>query len=480
MKKIITIVVFLLTSFSLFAQKRGEDPSVFADSVVNVFRDTMNCGVIVGVVKILPGGGTPETWKFKYGNLTIDTTSPAVNDSTLFQIGSITKTFNATLLSMLVNNGTINLYDTVKKYVPDSVHVPVWVEGNDTTVIRFIDLATHYSGLDDEPPIGNGTTTTYQDMYNYLDTCHLLSKPGHCYKYSDLGFALLGVAMQTILHQQIETLIPDLVCDTLGMFDSKMINLTPGQQSRRAHGYNILGHEAPFLMPNWPAYHGAGGLYSTLDEMMIYLKFAMRIDEHGLQQVLDTVLMERRVTNNSCTQPNSTDSVGLAWQFGRLGLSDSTYIRRTFKDGSTAGFCSFITFAYHPLTGVKTGVVMVSNWKNPEPLQNTATEILRFMNEEGSIGIQNNSQIAGYRLEQNYPNPFNPKTVINYSIPSRENVSIVVYDVLGNEVASLVNKRQEAGNYAVEWSGEKFSSGVYYYKITAGEFVETRKMTLIK
>ena len=480
MRKLLFVIILLAINSTLFAQ-RGKDPSAFVDSVVSSFRGNSNCAVIVGVVKMVPGQ-TPEMWKFPYGHMTTDTnSSPLVNDSTLFQIGSITKTFNATLLSMLVNNGTINLYDTVKKYVPDSVHVPVWVEGNDTTVIRFIDLATHYSGLDDEPPIGSGGMTTYQEMFNYLDTCHLFKKPGECYVYSDLGFALLGVAIQTILQDSIELLIPNMVCDTLGMYDSRIIDFTPSQLSRLAQGYKPNLQPAPALMPNWPAYYSAGGITSTLNDMMTYLQFAMQIDNHGLQGLLDTLMLERRLTNDSCLHPESIDSVGLAWQFGKLFPNNpSNQIRSTFKDGSTAGFCSYMIFATHPTTNVKTGVVMISNWKNSGPLQNTATEILKFMNGLGSIGIQNNSEIAGYKLGQNYPNPFNPKTVINYSIPRQENVTIKVYDVLGNEIATLINKKQEAGNYSIEWDGEKYSSGVYYYKITAGDFVETKKMTLVK
>jgi CubicO group peptidase (beta-lactamase class C family) len=479
MKKIQFIILLLLISSTSFAQRLG-DPSAFIDSVVNVFRGSTNSAVIVGVVR-MPQGGPMETFKYTYGHLKRDTiTSPPVNDSTLFQIGSITKTFNATLLSMLVNNGTINLYDTVQKYLPDSVHAPVYVTRNDTMVIRFIDLVTHTSGLPDEPPIGSGGMTTYEQMYNYLAGYQLTYPPGQCYYYSDMGFALLGVAMQTILQDSIELLIPDWVCDTLGIYDSKMIGLTPNQQIRRAQGYYEGGSEAPFLMPNWPAYHGAGGLYSTLNDMLKYLEFAMQIDNHGLQNVLDTLMLQRRVTNDSCQMPASIDSVGMAWQFAKLyPQNPENHMRMISKDGSTAGFCSFICFSTRPATGEKFGVVMVSNWKNPVPLQNTTTQILKFI-VESTVGIQNNTQLAGYELKQNYPNPFNPPTVISYSIPRRENVSIKIYDILGNEAASLVNKKQDAGNYNIEWSGEGFASGVYYYKITAGDFVETKKMILLK
>ncbi len=88
-------------------------------------------------------------------------------------------------------------------------------------------------------------------------------------------------------------------------------------------------------------------------------------------------------------------------------------------------------------------------------------------------------------LYQNYPNPFNPTTKIKYSIPFVEtryipSVQIKVYDILGREVATLVNKEKQPGNYEVEFNASNLSSGVYFYKLTAGIFVETKKMILLR
>jgi hypothetical protein len=83
-------------------------------------------------------------------------------------------------------------------------------------------------------------------------------------------------------------------------------------------------------------------------------------------------------------------------------------------------------------------------------------------------------------LEQNYPNPFNPSTTIHFSVPSSEFVTLKVFDVLGNEVATLVNEEQPAGNYEIEFSPAGLSSGIYFYKLHAGSFVETKKMILIR
>lgn len=83
-------------------------------------------------------------------------------------------------------------------------------------------------------------------------------------------------------------------------------------------------------------------------------------------------------------------------------------------------------------------------------------------------------------LHQNYPNPFNPMTVISYSLPEAAHVSLDVYNILGQKVATLVNARQEAGNHSVQWNGEHCSSGIYFYRISTDQAVETKKMLLLK
>ncbi len=85
-----------------------------------------------------------------------------------------------------------------------------------------------------------------------------------------------------------------------------------------------------------------------------------------------------------------------------------------------------------------------------------------------------------YSLEQNYPNPFNPATTIQYSIPQRSNVILKVYDVLGNEVATLVNEEKDNGVYSVSFNAAKFSLGVYFYQLQSGRFSLTKKMSLVK
>ncbi|MCB2205911.1 T9SS type A sorting domain-containing protein [bacterium] len=87
---------------------------------------------------------------------------------------------------------------------------------------------------------------------------------------------------------------------------------------------------------------------------------------------------------------------------------------------------------------------------------------------------------AGYTLEQNYPNPFNPTTTITYSITRSENVTVKLYDALGNEVGTLINRYQTPGTYQVTLDAADLGSGTYFYRMTAGSFSQIRKMTLVK
>jgi len=98
-----------------------------------------------------------------------------------------------------------------------------------------------------------------------------------------------------------------------------------------------------------------------------------------------------------------------------------------------------------------------------------------------AVGIQPNGEIVNsYSLSQNLPNPFNPSTVIKFSIPKSSFVTLKVYDVSGKEVKNLVNSQLSQGGYNYTMNGSDLSSGVYYYKITAGEFTEVKRMVLIK
>jgi hypothetical protein len=109
-------------------------------------------------------------------------------------------------------------------------------------------------------------------------------------------------------------------------------------------------------------------------------------------------------------------------------------------------------------------------------VENSVTEVVDIIQPEEFI------------LQQNYPNPFNPNTVISYQLPVSSFVTLKVYDILGNEIVTLVNEELASGNYKVEFNADRISSGIYFYTLNAGSpstgsgqgFIETRKMILLK
>jgi len=93
---------------------------------------------------------------------------------------------------------------------------------------------------------------------------------------------------------------------------------------------------------------------------------------------------------------------------------------------------------------------------------------------------QDETFITNYNLSQNYPNPFNPTTTIKYQIPELSFIILKVYDVLGNEIVTLVNEEKPSGSYEVEFFGTGLPSGIYFYQLHTASFVETKKMVLLK
>jgi hypothetical protein len=87
---------------------------------------------------------------------------------------------------------------------------------------------------------------------------------------------------------------------------------------------------------------------------------------------------------------------------------------------------------------------------------------------------------VNFSVKQNFPNPFNPTTKIEFSIPSDNNVEIKVYNVIGMEVATILNERRQAGTHSIEFNASNLSSGIYFYKIVSGKYSEIKKMILLK
>jgi hypothetical protein len=168
------------------------------------------------------------------------------------------------------------------------------------------------------------------------------------------------------------------------------------------------------------------------------------------------------------TPAPTTGSITITWQPSNIkvltGTPDSLKIRAT-----TSSNCSYGTYT-----------VTVTGAENGGPRTHTRTYTLIVGSTPS--GINNNTQSAyQYNLYQNYPNPFNPSTSIEFFLPKQSLVTLKVYDIVGKELATLVNNDiRKEGLHSVNFDGSNLSSGIYYYKITAGEFTDIKKMMLVK
>jgi hypothetical protein len=106
-----------------------------------------------------------------------------------------------------------------------------------------------------------------------------------------------------------------------------------------------------------------------------------------------------------------------------------------------------------------------------------------WLNAGSPVSVEDENTLQSpvtFNLYQNYPNPFNPSTSIRYAISSNQFVKLKVYDVLGNEVATLFDEYKNGGDYEVNFNASGLSSGIYFYKLQSGSFVETKKMILLR
>jgi serine-type D-Ala-D-Ala carboxypeptidase/endopeptidase len=291
-------------------------------------------GLVVGVVH------NEERSIFSYGE-TSKGSGRKPNSKTLFQIGSITKTFTGALLADAIRHNKAHLNDPLKKYFP-RVHVPAYGQRE----ITLLDLATHTSGLPRNLGQWKHQGATIQDMLNFLGSYRLTRAPGERYEYSNLGIALLGHALAHSANTNWAVMVHREIVVPLRLGDT-VLELNQNQLARRAQGYGARGNPAPLHANTFPAMAPAGGLYSTMDDMLDYLAYNMGDRQTPLNELLPIMHQPRHAGPRPQTQ------IGLAWEIRQLPNGEII----VWKNGATPGFHSYIGF--NPAT--KTGLVVLSN-----------------------------------------------------------------------------------------------------------------------
>ncbi|HJL74015.1 MAG: T9SS type A sorting domain-containing protein [Candidatus Marinimicrobia bacterium] len=177
--------------------------------------------------------------------------------------------------------------------------------------------------------------------------------------------------------------------------------------------------------------------------------------------------------------PVASDAVTYnSWFWEKIVTSGDTVRMWIFADGSSPSEEPQHVFTTDNVSSPAATMILVGAFDG-DSTEIHITDI--YYNESPSLGIDDNVNIAkGYELNQNYPNPFNPVTNISYSVPEAGQVKLAVFNVLGEEVSTLVNNVVTPGTHIATWNAGSMPSGVYFYRIEAGSFTQTRKLLLIK
>lgn len=296
-------------------------------------------GVVIGLMEADGSTRILSAGKADNGALVLDGHS-------VFEIGSITKTFTNAILADMVRKGEVSLDDPVQKYLPSTVKIPT----RNGKEITLLDLATASSGLPGMPsnfkpkdPTNPYADYTVAQMYEFLSGYTLTRDIGARYEYSNLGMGLLGHALALKAGTSYDALVEERVLRPLGMKDTK-IELTPELKRRLALGHNPAGT----VVANWdlPTLAGAGALRSTVTDMLKYL--AANLDSTSTP--LGTTLAFTHTSRRPTTSPTLT--MGLGWHI--LKSPGGSVV---WHNGGTGGYRTFMGF---DLTK-RVGVVVLSN-----------------------------------------------------------------------------------------------------------------------
>ena len=291
-------------------------------------------------------------------------------------------------------------------------------------------------------------------------------------------------------------------------------SLTHSRISNNNTGIRISEAEGVEIRQNVISGNSTGVSVNYADSLTLYDNIIMNNDEYGVHlEMSDATVDSNRITNNY---------IGLYISNYYGGLSTPTILHNTITENSYYGIYTygevaplvnnnnlndngqyaFYNYSSHEIDAKLNwwGTVSTAemdaggNPKDISAIYDFYDESTRgLVNYAGwlvepfiSVDGENSSGLPSeFSLSQNYPNPFNPVTTIAYALPNQANVRLIIYNLLGQEVARLVDNGQEAGFYSVQWNGRSSggslaASGIYIYRLQAGDFVQTKKMALLK
>jgi D-alanyl-D-alanine-carboxypeptidase/D-alanyl-D-alanine-endopeptidase len=337
MKIYMTVLIALLIGISPLCQAQNNDISEEArENIKFRVENGINAGIVVGIIT------SDGTTFYSYGVNSLKT-KELVDENSVFEIGSISKTFTAILLADMVVKGELNLDDPLQQLLPNGITAPT----RNGESIKLYHLANHTSSLPSLPdnltprrvnPFGDYSE---EKLYAFIDGYELTRDIGSEYEYSNYALGLLGHVLANKNQMSYEEIMVEVIAKPLTLENTSTL-FTPEIKENLA-----MGHSNGFEVENWDldALAGAGAIRSTAVDMLNYLAANMGIKKSNLYSAM-------QLSHKNSRSEGSTPIVGLAWH---TRLRDELEI--VWHDGGTAGYATFAGF----IKGGDKGVVVLSN-----------------------------------------------------------------------------------------------------------------------
>lgn len=400
--------------------------------------------------------------------------SDTIQPEMIFCIGSVTKTFIAALTMQLIEQGQLTLEDSLYHWIPAHPYI------DSTVTIR--QLLNHTSGIDDFLNTSNAWVIAMisdpDSIWQPWDAITTFLGPpafpkGTQWGYSNTNYLLLGMIIEQITQAEVAGELRNRFYLPLGL-DSTFLAVDDSLAAPRAHNWHdwygtgqLIDLYSFSLNAMYSLAWTAGSMFATAENLIHWCDALYR------GQVLSPSSLNQMVT----VEPPST--------FYGLGTVVVPVLGRQVwgHDGSYFGFLTIMLYSPQD----KVSVVVCLN-QNPGAIDWVFVELFRAIINHVPTAIEDYiaSQLPGeFELYQNYPNPFNPATTIAFSVERREKVKLEIFDALGHRVRTLIDQPMQPGRFKAEWdgrnaSGQQVASGIYFYRLHAGDFVQSRKMILLR
>ncbi len=385
--------------------------------------------------------------------------------------------------------------DTIKATVTMQVVSPISPNSNCRLKVAAVERKITYS----TPPGSNGETIFYdvfRRMFPSTDGMQINITPGtytYIFKYKRES-AWVDSMMYTAVFVQNEDTKEVINCakarnyyadekissnNNTSLFDDKFsensINYSPLLLDG---GISIENMEGAVPPPGWSIINADSNftfwqyLYSAVNGPSFPGSKSIRINYYSYPENIGTLdILQSKVYNN--VSPD--DSIKFDYAYAvKPGYSDRMRVKLSTDGGITFPIIIFD----------KAGSVLATAPDIGSSFTPTSSQWGTFGVKVGNVTGINPPGEGGipltYELKQNYPNPFNPSTSISFSLPVKSLVKLVVYDILGKEISKLVNKHLKPGSYNITFNGSNLPSGVYFYKLISGSYIETKKMLMVK